>query len=387
MRSTASSSTTTENPEFDPLLRKNWIVQESKKARGFLHRLSLLLEKSRHTFEVRDGFGRKFLSDFSGNTTFNPFDDNWMPVVPRLSDVTLHLAEAEALYRQGLKDHGVAIWKAILAMSHFGSGNGAAARQAARVAVRRMNYERETDLSYEEADLLSDPYVYYDDLQDRTVLLSDRYAFRLFFPGLWRIRRGETAPFPGKVHLPRPTVFYLRREGLTVSVGMDLFALGSNLPNRAAYLSLWDRRRNLTEQRKVFLRFQREASALQEKFCTPDVAGQENTDRSDGGITRKHGKGSTGGKGLIPGICSILETGFIVPVADSRDHLAHRFRTGKELPPHSPRQSRHNLETIVLQPPRGLYINLDYPAGKQTAARKTLRAILERLHIGRRPGR
>lgn len=370
----------------DPLLRKNWIARESKKARGFLHRLSLIIEKPRHTFQVRDAAGRKFRSDFSGKTTFNPFDDNWSPVVPRLGEVSLHLAEAEALYRQGMKDSAVALWKAILAMSRFGSGNRAAARQAARVAVRRMNHERETDFAFEEADLLSDPYVYYDDLRDLTVFLSDRYAFRISFPGLWRTRRGQTAPFPGRVTLTRPTVFYLRRGELTVTVGMDIFALGSALPDRAAYLALWDRRRNLTARRKDYLRFRRIVSPLQGRFCKKTGGGdRENTD-SPSGEGDLPGGNTAPGK-VVPGRCAIRETVFLLPVADNRDHLLYRFQTGKEIPPHSSRQMRTNLESVFLQPPRGLYVNLDYPADKRESARKALQAILERLHIGRRSGR
>ena len=90
----------------DPLLQEKWIYSEARRARGFAHRIGELIEKIENRMIIKDKAKRKFKMKHSGKITFNPFGGNYKPVIPHTSEAPLFLAEAEALYKIGLKRQG-----------------------------------------------------------------------------------------------------------------------------------------------------------------------------------------------------------------------------------------------------------------------------------------
>ena len=336
------------------LLREDWIKEEARRSRGLLYRLSRLLESPRGKMNVKDAAGRKFQMDASGTVSFNPRDDNWFPVIPRTSQAGLHLAEANGLYKLGLKSLALGLYKANRAMSAFLPEGGAQIRRSAVEATRNINRMRNTEENFPYLNYKADPVVFLDDARNRLHLLSDRHHWRLHFPGLWRYMRAKSDESVERRKAVIPEISYLKQKGFIITVAAELWPNAYRIPGLKPYMIVWDTRRSLSSQRRRILGFKRAISSLDGEFCgTPQVAlrFQATARRSYERLRKEQAKIAFDKR-----TCVILESAF------SARGVPYRF-----------------LEFYYIRPLNGFYLELRYKVGQEAAARKMLRSILETL--------
>ena len=365
----------------DPLLREDWIQAEAKRARGLTSRLAMLLEKPTSRMVVRDFARRKYQLDFSGKLTFNPYDDNWKPVIPRVSAAPFHQAEAEALAAKGLVLDALALWKSMQAMARFAPRPPAQVTRSARVASVRINRLRNERDEFELMDFITDPYIFYDDRFDFTVLLSDVHGWRIVLPGAWKYVRGkDDFTTPRKTGLTR-TLAYLKQGDITITVGSDLFNHAYRIPRLAGYISVWDTRRSLSTQRKQFLDFTRAEHALQGEYCSATGRIAERA----GANSRRYRRYENEVKRRRPLeiACMLADSSLQAPERRSINSEVYRFERGKDkaIPKLPARRKLNFVEFYHLRPTHGFYLGIRYRDKDRSVVSRQLGQILNRIHF------
>ena len=257
--------------EPDPdtvLLRERWTPQEAARLRGMAHRISRVLESPAEKVPLKDSAGRKFDMDYAGRIRFNPLDDNWKPVIPNVAEVPFHLAEAESLRRFGLKNEALAIWKSLRAMALFTENPPAYVKQGAADATKRINGMRSEDPDFETLDRATDPYLFYNDTEDHTMLISDRYGWRVKLPGRFRFARAKQGASRDRSRDMDLTSVHLKQGPVVLLIHSDLWARGWKFPKVQGYARVWDFRRSLGPQRSRDFQFTREPHPQSDR-CVP----------------------------------------------------------------------------------------------------------------------
>ncbi len=360
----------------DPLLRKPWMQEDLERTRGTIHRLSQLLERSGSQFPIRDNAGREFRMDLRGRVTLEPDDGNWRTVVPRRSESALVLAEAEALYGRGLREHAVFLLKAVADMSRLPEADGAVRADAARAAQRLNELSRREDFA--DWDTQSDPFVLYDDLRDETVVSSHHHRFRLVLPGPWRYQFG--APRRDRTQWPE-RVLYLGQGALVLTVGLDDFGRVGAVRRLAGLVDLWDLRRSLSPQRRDQLDHKRTRDSEVDAFCQPSAIGRFAATRRSGMPVLDAARLSRPERAEPPacGLFATELTGVTRGATDAAEAM-ERFRTGNL--PEGPRRKRMRfLEFFHLRPSRGLFLEFRLPEGAEVPARETFLRGLQGLRL------
>lgn len=331
-----------EGPDRDTLLlREAWTHIEARRIRGLAHRISRVLESPAEKVPLRDSFGRKFDMDYSGRIRFNPLDDNWKPVIPNVSQVAFHLAEADALRRFGLKDEALSLWKSVRAMALFIEDPPAHVKKAAAAATKKINAMRTGDPDFAELDRATDPYIFYHERDDETQLLSDVYGWRVSLPGRFRLARAPQPESDRRSRSIARNTVYLKQRDVILSVSADTWDRGWKIPDVPAYRRIWDLRRSLSPQRKRLLDFRREPHPQGDR-CVP---GRLNRRLSPDGHAR----------------CAIHQT-----------FLARR---GKEF---------HMMEFFHLRPFTGFFLEVRFAIEKQSTADVFLQEFLNRVKFSSR---
>ncbi len=280
--------------QADPLLRDNWTDRERARIDGMVSRLTGALESPADRYQIPDGAGRNFYIDDRGGLHFEPLYDgdafNWRPVVPDVRNVALYYAEADALYRRGLKDEALYLMKALRAMRGFVSAplnseaSGASPAPATvldrplnatlRSAIIReserasawLNAKQKTDSDFQRLDGLTDPFAVYNGEAGYTLVLSNRFGWRLRLPGSWRFQRGPDR-FTQAGNANR-NVVYLQHNEWRIMIASDVYAPSpARLLNIKEFIREWDLRRSLTPARKRLLSFRRETGAEDLAAC------------------------------------------------------------------------------------------------------------------------
>lgn len=270
----------------DPLLRNDWLPAERARIQGTVARMARELESAVGSYGVTDENGRRFAIDTRGQLSFDPLyaggdalqphQSNWKPVVARTDDAPLYYPEAVALYERGLRNEAFYLMKGLRAMAFLNvaedSGvvsdrplaDSAAVRRAAEQATAWLN-EAQRRLSareFERLDRLSDPFAIYDPQRARTLVFSNRYAWRVAFPGEWRFQRGLDRASQTRSRGGDRATVYLQRGAWQAMLATDVPPDGQPLPGLPALIREWDLRRTLTGQRKRVLQYRRESIAL-----------------------------------------------------------------------------------------------------------------------------
>ncbi|MCR9145253.1 MAG: hypothetical protein NXI24_23645 [bacterium] len=262
----------------DPLLRENWAEAERARVAGFVSTLTGRLESPADRYQIPDGSGRNFYIDDRGALHFEPLYDgvagNWRPVVPDVRNAPLYYSEAEALYKRGLKDEALYLMKALRAMAWIAREPDAEVDFALRSAMIReatratgwLNRVQERDPEFDAVDRLSDPFVIFNGAAGRTVVVSNRFGWRMRLPGSWRFQRGRDR-YSAQGDPYRNTV-YLRHSEWRLTIASDVFMRASGRPLKiGAFVREWDLRRTLTPPRKRGLAFRRETIDEDLKLC------------------------------------------------------------------------------------------------------------------------
>jgi len=247
----------------DPLLRGNWISQETQRARGFFHSIGSILERSESRVEVKDSAGRRFELDRHGDIHFNPLEGNWRPVVPSLADAALHLAEAKSLEERGGSSEALGLYFSIVAMARYGMNPPAFLKSAAAEAAVRINRMKNRVRGFDSLETENDPVIFFDSNAGETLLTSDRFGWRFSFPGEFRFMRSRAMDENTETR----SVVHLGRQGITLTVASDLFHPSWKIPGLEELRVVWDERRSLSVQRKQFLGFEREELSFSRRFC------------------------------------------------------------------------------------------------------------------------
>ncbi len=362
---------------MDPLLREDWRAAESRRARGLAARVSRLLEKPGGSIIRRDKDNRVFKVALSGRVSFNPRDDNWKRVVPRLSQADLHLVEARALYKIGARREAFLIWKSLIAMARYSPTARAFVRQAAREAAVDLNRTRANDSDFEDLDRRSEPFVYYDDDANVTLLLSDVYGFRVKMPGLWLFRPGGDV-VERKGDLKEQSAF-LKRGKLKLRVSVDAFSRAFRVPVVPGYLSLWDRRRTLSRQRMIMFRFRRGYHLYHNRYCARGGLPGEKSRKIAYPRVRRAGDE----RFVRTRDCLMLEsTLFANGRARAPDPLVYRFENDGANPPPAVQGRRYNfIEFYLLRRFRGFFLEMRHPTDQKEAADIAMEAILKTFHV------
>ncbi len=317
----------------DPLLRENWSQQESLKARGLFFRISSVLEKMEAHAQIQDAGGRTFEIDRRGRVSFNPLEDNWRPVVPRTSDATLHLAEADALLRAGLKSEALFLYRSIVSMDRNFPEAPAAVRRASADSTVRINRMKTDLLLFEDYERDSDPYIFFNDIDELTVIASDRFGWRVTLPGSFRYMPSMAARERESMH----SVVYAGSGNINITIGSDLRRRAWELPDTQALMSIWDLRRSLSPQRQQSLDFQRSIPPYENEFCSQ-------TGSVSGGRTER---------GRL--FCAVRESGFLGEVSSIDFYSVRAFQ--------------------------GFYLNITFPPGEKESAVNIMRFVLEKIHF------
>jgi len=250
--------------------------------------------------------------------------------------------------------------------------------RAARRSVRMINRLRDNDPDFPQIEFLSDPYLYYNEKTNETIVLSDRIGFRTTLPGLWRFARGpDDARPPGKTTLPK-TVVYLRRGNLNVTIGMDRFQSAYRIERIPAYVLLWDQRRSLSFQRKSMLGFRRSIDVYDGPYCKRKTRFGE--------FKSPHGKNY---ERLAQALrvryqrdraCYVLASGVGVRRAVPRDPLVARFYGRRPRPVNVARRYRF-LEFYFLRPWSGFFLEVRHAPRTAREAREIMNRVLEKSHF------
>ncbi|MBX7056730.1 MAG: hypothetical protein K1X75_01600 [Leptospirales bacterium] len=357
---------TRQQERIDLLLREDWIGEESQRARGFAARLSRALEAPRTWHRVLDQSGRRFEINQQGALRFDPYQGNWRPAIPDLRDAPLHLEEAATLWREGLKEEAMLLWKALRAMSMFEERPSAALRLAAAAAAQRINQAAERD-DFAAYDLASDPFVYRADDGRQTVVLSERFSWRLRLDGVWRFMRAEDA---ATLQLdPLQAAVYLGRDGFALTIRSTIWDRDRRFPALDEFILDRDLKRGLDRQLKEALRFERRLSALHGMRC--DTA--PGPDRRLRRTSRQRGDG----------YCAVLESSLSDRYRPQAPPLL-RFDEEDLAASPSPEGQRDFkfIEYYLLRPNRGLSVELRYESAQRDQALEIFRSLLETARFG-----
>lgn len=368
------SVATAPSSETDPLLRKPWIDADLASTRGEYHRLSRLLERPGSVFAIKDAAGRSFEVDLRGRVAYSPFDGNWKIVVPRVSDGALHLAEAAALYKRGVRDHATFIWKAVAAMSSIKEPPGSV-KANSRAAVAQLN-ARARRAEFSDYDAQSDPFLFYDDRFDQTYLISHRHRLRMVLPGPWRYQFGETREAKSQW---RERVLYLGQQDVVLTLGLDDFQNAGRVRTLGGLIDLWDLRRSLGAQRKALVDFQRDEYRLSEQFCKE---GTLDPFRPEGPRSRPRLAAARAGIVGWRQTCGFYRS--VVEVLESRpeprEETERLFREGR-LDIGRRRNRRTFLEFYHLREDRGLFLEVRFPANQARIAEQILEGLPGNLRL------
>lgn len=223
------------------MIRGAWQEEERNRLRGASGNARVAGDD---LMEIDDYYSRKFKMDLSGKVFFRPREGDWRPILPVREDVTKYLAEADALLKEGLSGDALLLWKTISALSVL-ENQTAAERDAIETAVRKIG-ELESSTSYFPVlDRQTEPVVLFDRSQGQTHVIGLNTGIRIVLPGAWTYYRtllSKTPRTDGGRYL-----LYLRHAEYTLTAAWDLFSSGA-ISNLNEWISMWDRRRNLTKQ-------------------------------------------------------------------------------------------------------------------------------------------
>ncbi len=335
--------------------------------RGLVGRISRDVEASRSWYRVQDQRGRQFQINRQGVLRFDPYQGNWRPVVADTRDAPLHFSEAEALWRAGLKDEALMLWKGLRAMAMYEPDAGAAVRRTAAAAAQRINDAAERD-DFAALDLISGPFAYFAGEGGETVALSDRHAWRLRMPGAWRFMRGrDEASQRGD---PLRVSVHLGHNDFVFSIHSTIWDRNRRFGALDDFVLDQDLKRGLDRQQKRLLGFARDLSQLHTIRCQTAVD-------TDGRLR------AGGGPIDADRYCAVLESSLRTRVrSDGRERL--QFDAGDQAgAAEALGERQYNfVEFYLLRPNRGLFIELRFPEKDREAALGMMRYLLERADFG-----
>ncbi|HQI19854.1 MAG TPA: hypothetical protein PLW55_10950, partial [Leptospiraceae bacterium] len=177
---------------------------------------------------VKDHYGRVFVLGRNAEVTMDVKHGGWKPVLPVVEDAILHLAEADALRREGNLEEAVCLLRAIEVM-----GTG-----PSKDATRRLE---NIDRSRAVKDLLAqcDPIVYFRKQTGRTTVQSDTAGLKVSFLGEFRIMKAKSVDSPTLTQ----KIIYLGHDAESILIAYDLWPRSVSVED---YRRIWDKRRGIT---------------------------------------------------------------------------------------------------------------------------------------------